>query len=206
MKQPLHRCRNLGSGEPRGTSIRRAEIMDTVRITPSPSTASFASLRPPSSWHSLLRGGIITLCTFALIVSIPVVDAASRDQPQYIVDGLALGDPVAPGSAAYREYKCGPSEQFASFTWCQRRRTEMGKFGVFASVNSILHSQNRATAYVSRYIEPAFFEAGDIQREIERLSQLFGSEPHVLRSPRRLGGPEAIIAHWGDVTLAACRA
>ncbi len=130
-----------------------------------------------------------------------MVDAASRDQPQYIVDGLALGDPVAPGSAAYREYKCGPSEQFASFTWCQRRRTEMGKFGVFASVNSILHSQNRATAYISRYIEPAFFEAGDIQREIERLSQLFGSEPHVLRSPRQLGGPEAIIAHWGDVTL-----
>ena len=48
---------------------------------------------------------------------------------------------MAPKSTTYREYKCHPSEQFESFIWCQRRRTEKSKFGEFTSVNSILHSR-----------------------------------------------------------------
>jgi hypothetical protein len=82
-----------------------------------------------------LRRNVIGFGAVALFVSdAPIQTAAlAEDQTQYIVDGLALGDPVAPKSAAYQEYKCRPSEQFESFIWCQRRRTENGN-----SVNSSL--------------------------------------------------------------------
>lgn len=127
--------------------------------------------------------------------------AVGRDRIQYIVDGLALGDSVAPLSSTYKAYKCRPSEQFAAFVWCQRRRAESGKFGEFSSVNSILHAPNGETAYISRFIEPAYFAKGDIAREFDRLSQRFEISPHVLRSPQRSGNPSGIIAYWGDVTL-----
>lgn len=119
----------------------------------------------------------------------------------YIVDGLGLGDPVAPRSSAYREYRCRPSEQFASFIWCQRHKVENGKFGQFSSVTSILHSTAGATAYVSRYIEPAFFGPGDVKQEIERLSRRFGLDPRILRPSAQLKNQSAVIAYWGEVTL-----
>jgi hypothetical protein len=139
----------------------------------------------------------------ALLASVtPIQPVAAGDQTQYTVDGLALGDPVAPKSATYQEYKCRRSEQFESFIWCQRRRIENGKVGEFKSVNSILHSLDSATAYISRYIEPAYFAPGDIEREIKRLSQRFGAAPHILQSPQRSGSPRGVIAYWGAVTLA----
>jgi S1-C subfamily serine protease len=146
--------------------------------------------------------GFYILALFCSGGTVIPTDALAGNQTQYIIDGLALGAPVAPKSATYREYKCHPSEQFASFVWCQRVRTEQSKFGDVKSTNSILHSEIGATAYVSQYIDPAFFGPGDLKREIERLSQRFGSSPHILRSPRRPNEPEeGVIAYWGDVTL-----
>jgi tetratricopeptide (TPR) repeat protein len=139
----------------------------------------------------------------ALFVGGAPFQAAAQvgDRTQYIVDGLALGDPVQPNSSTYRQYQCNDNDEFASFIWCPRRRTGNGKFGKFTSVNSILHSPDGVTAYVSRYIEPAFFGSGEVQREIERLSQLFGSRPRILESPRQPGEPKGVIAYWGDVAL-----
>jgi len=153
-----------------------------------PSALQYFSALQRLSFHWRQRRDVIGFCILALFCSggtlIPT-DALAGNQTQYIVDGLALGAAVAPRSATYREYKCHPSEQFASFVWCQRVRTEQSKFGDVTSTNSILHSEIGATAYVSQYIDPAFFGPGDIKREIERLSQRFGSSPHILRSPRR---------------------
>jgi S1-C subfamily serine protease len=152
-------------------------------------------------WRS--RCNVIGFCAWAMFVGGGPIQTAAfgGERTQYVVDGLALGAPVAPKSATYREYKCRPSEQFDSFIWCQRRRTENGKFGEFTSVNSILHAPDGATAYVSRYIEPAYFAPGDVEREVKRLSQRFGVLPHILQSPRRSGSPLGVIAYWGDVTL-----
>ena len=127
--------------------------------------------------------------------------AARAESSQYVVDGLALGDPVAPRSSAYQEYRCGPSEQFANFVWCQRHRTEIGKFGEMSTITSILHSSAGTVEYISRYVEPAVFGSGDVGHEIKRLSQRFGSNPHILKSPRSLANIQAVIAYWGDVTL-----
>jgi len=128
-----------------------------------PSALQYFSAFQRLSFHWRQRRYVIGFCVLALFsgggMPIPF-DALARNQTQYIVDGLALGDLVAPKSAAYREYKCRPSEQFASFVWCQRVRTEQSKFGDVTSTNSILHSEIGATAYVSQYIDPAFFGLG----------------------------------------------
>ena len=73
---------------------------------------------------------------------------------KYVVAGLSLGSRVQFDSSEYREYKCGPSDQFDGFTWCQKTRQERG----FANVTySILHSQDGTVVYVNRFQEPAFF-------------------------------------------------
>lgn len=148
-------------------------------------------------------GDIVGFCALTLLIAGPSSQAfaQSGDRTQYIVDGLALGDLVHPNSSIYREYQCRSSEQFASFIWCKRRKIENGRYGQFTSVNSILHSADGATTYVSRYIEPAYFAPGDVEREISRLSQRFGSSPHILRSPQLSGNRRGVIAYWGDVTL-----
>jgi hypothetical protein len=128
-------------------------------------------------------------------------DAHAQAGSPYVIDGLALGGAVAPRSAAYREYRCGSSEQFDSFTFCRRSRAEPGKFGDMSTTTSILHDQGGAAEYISRYVEPAVFLPGDIDREIRRLSQRFGADPHVLRAPRSMANGVAVIAYWGDVAL-----
>ena len=149
------------------------------------------------------RVGVIGLCALASFVGAPAFQtpALAKDRTQYIVDGLALGDMVHPNSFAYREYRCRPSEQFPSFVWCQRNRIERSKFGDVKSTNSILDSPDGTTVYVSRYIDPAFFGPGDVEREIERLSRLFGSAPYILESPKRPSFPRGVIAYWGQVVL-----
>jgi hypothetical protein len=56
-------------------------------------------------------------------------------QSIYVVDGLALGAKVQPDSFAYREYQCGPSEQFSGYTWCQKQKPANGAKGPFIITN-----------------------------------------------------------------------
>jgi Trypsin-like peptidase domain len=155
----------------------------------------------PDRTSARKRHTVAVICATAL----PLIGGSGQgragENSQYIVDGLALGGPVAQNSAAYREYRCRPSEQFPSFIWCKRHKRENGKFGQFSSVNSILHSFDGTAVYVSRFIEPAFFGSGDIDREIERLSQRFELKPRTIRPPLWWKGSQGIIAYWGDVTL-----
>ena len=58
------------------------------------------------------------------------------------------------------------------------------------------------TVYVSQYIDPAFFGPGDIKREIERLSQLFGSS--AAHSENRRSGLRS--RRGGNRLLGRCRA
>jgi hypothetical protein len=66
-------------------------------------------------WRS--RCNVIGFCAWAMFVGGGPIQTAAfgGERTQYVVDGLALGAPVAPKSATYREYKCRPSEQFDSF-------------------------------------------------------------------------------------------
>jgi hypothetical protein len=115
----------------------------------------------------------------------------------YVVDGIALGASSQPP----REYQCSPSEQFAEYTWCQRKRQERGRRGTFSSTNSILHGRGGSVAYVNREIRPAFFARTDIQAEIKRLSARFGAPARETRLPEREDLSIAVIALWGSVQL-----
>ena len=61
-----------------------------------------------------------------------VVTAANgSNNPNFVVDGLAVGATVHPDSPVYKAYKCRPSDQFPAFTWCAIRHPMTGKFGPF---------------------------------------------------------------------------
>jgi hypothetical protein len=130
------------------------------------------------------------------------------DQPgaapasRYVVDRLALGGRLQPDSAAYREYQCMPSEQFPGFTWCQKQRQEK-RPGATSFANSILHSQDGTAVYLNRFIQPATFERGEIEKEIGRLSAKYGEAARVMRMPPTEGvDGTAVIAQWGQIELA----
>ena len=58
-----------------------------------------------------------------------------------------------------------------------------------------------AAVYLNQFINPAFFDGGDLTAEINRLSQRFGYPPRLHSLPRMPDLPEAVIAAWGDVPL-----
>lgn len=126
--------------------------------------------------------------------------AVGPHNPNFVVDGFALGGTVYPDSAVYKAYTCRPSDDFAGFTWCAEHHTEKSKFGPYTSWVTILHSSANKVAFVTQAIIPAFFEPGDVDREIQRLSRGFGQAKILYADPRR-GVPHAVLAAWGAITL-----
>jgi hypothetical protein len=132
-----------------------------------------------------------------------------RQEPQpigsqrsvYAVGGVTLGATVQPESSAYREYKCGPSDQFDGFTWCRKTRKGKERRGKFNAIYSILHSPDGAAVYVNRYQEPAFFGASEPNDDIQRYSLKIGESPRITRMPHGPGFPNGILASWGKVEL-----
>jgi hypothetical protein len=115
----------------------------------------------------------------------------------YVVDGLQLGGKVTFGSPEYSEYQCGPSEQFAGFTWCRRKRQE----GPVSITTSILHAQDGTSVYVNRSIEPATWDPGEIEKNISSFETKYGEKARIIKMPSRPGLPDALIASWGKVQL-----
>jgi hypothetical protein len=126
---------------------------------------------------------------------------AGEASPAYAVDGLVLGSKVKADSAAYREFKCSPSEQFDGFTWCQKSRRENQARGSFDATYSLLHAKDGTIVYLSRYQQPSFFDAKEAGREIQNYAQRFGGTPKITRIPRRSGNIDALLATWGGVEL-----
>ena len=122
--------------------------------------------------------------------------------PDFVIDGIALGGSIDPNGATYRVYSCRPSEDFSGLTRClPNPRTQSGKFGPFTSRVTILHSAANKVVFITQSLIPAFFGAGDVDQEIQRLSQQFGQAARILNADFRPGVPHAILAVWGDVTL-----
>ena len=146
-----------------------------------------------------------TLSAFAGLSPTPVAPSYALSNgpthPDYVVDGLALGAAVYPDSPIYKAYRCQPSEQFASFTWCSIKHAKMGKFGPYASIVTFLHSPENAAIYINQEVTPAFFLPDDVDREIRRLSAHFGQEARVLYGEPRPGAEHSVVAVWGYTTL-----
>ena len=103
---------------------------------------------------------------------------------KYVVDGISLGARVSFKSSDYQEYQCTPSEQFEGVTWCNKQRVEEEARGSYRSSYTIAHSRDGTIYYLNQFLEPAFFNAGEVDNEIERLSGKFG-EP----TTQRIGMP-----------------
>jgi hypothetical protein len=132
-------------------------------------------------------------------------DEFSRTDSQnvaYAVSGVTLGATLQFGSAAYREYKCGPSDQFMGFTWCTKTRKEKERRGTFTATYSILHSSDGRAVYINRYQEPAFWSPNEGNDDIQRYSRTIGEQPRIVPLPSRPGLPNGILASWGKVELA----
>jgi hypothetical protein len=147
------------------------------------------------------------LRTFGTIAQSATMQGTSDPHPTggqssaYAVSGVVLGTTIQFGSSAYREYRCGPSDQFDGFTWCQKTLKEKERRGTFNATYSILHSRDGAAVYVNRYQEPAFFRAGEADADIQRYSRKIGDPPRITRMPHRAGFPNGILASWGKVEL-----
>jgi uncharacterized protein len=131
---------------------------------------------------------------------ITYAEPASITESPYVVDGLRLGGHVAIGNPSYLEYGCNPSEQFAGFTWCQRRRQENSPRGPYMSTNTVLHSADGTALYVNRFLEPAFFAGNEAMDDVRRLGTKFG-EPRFVTAPSVPGAPRTLMAIWGEVVL-----
>lgn len=137
----------------------------------------------------------------------PPNDAVRTDAPRsmqpskYRVDKVALGSIVEFESANYREYQCKPSDQFSGFTWCQKQRNERAPRGDYLSSYSLLHSQDGRLSYLNRYLEPAFFDPGEVSGDIERLTRAFGEQPRTIEMPRNIPNVSGVIAYWGAASL-----
>jgi hypothetical protein len=119
----------------------------------------------------------------------------------FVVDGLAVGAAVHPDSPTYKAYKCKSSDQFVGYTWCAIKHPMTGKFGPYDSWMTILHSDANIAIFILQDVIPAYFAPGDVDREIQRLSQRFGQTATVLNGDARADAPHSVIATWGDVTL-----
>jgi tetratricopeptide (TPR) repeat protein len=135
-----------------------------------------------------------------------IEQAINSLRSKYVVaglDGLRLGGRVSPQSNEYQKYQCTPSDQFEGVTWCNKQRLdEKEPRGPYRSSYSNAHSREGTIYYLSRSQEPAFFNAGEVDTDIENLSGKFGEQPRRVRPHVRLGpNTDGIIAIWGKVTL-----
>jgi hypothetical protein len=108
-------------------------------------------------------------------------ELAQQPSPQssnskFAVEGLAAGGSVHTDSEAYSSYKCRKSIEFPGFKWCAHSR--FGKDGLTTFATTILHSADNVAAFVLEDVRPAYFAAGDSEREIARLSKRFGLPAH----------------------------
>jgi hypothetical protein len=138
-------------------------------------------------------------------------DPLAGQAPIFAVEGVALGSRVRADGVTSRDYKCGPSEQFDGFTWCQKTHRGNELRGPFEATYSILHAKDGTVVYANRYQQPAFLDAGETQREIQGYARRFGGSPRITRMPNRSGisgarisgamTSGAIMAAWGKVEL-----
>jgi hypothetical protein len=173
-------------------------------ITPSDTRISdvLASCRSQADLQQLANTGFqATTEPTHINPGFPRTAQPSTDLSKYKVDKIPLGSTIPFESTNYKEYQCRSSDQFPGFTWCQKQLTERAPRGAYLSSRSILHTADGRVFYLNRYLEPAFFEPGEVNGDIERLSRTFGEQPRSIVMPQRAPGVSGVIAYWGDVIL-----
>jgi hypothetical protein len=139
--------------------------------------------------------------TAALLLAGPAQAQVRLGDPAYAVEGVVLGSKLKLDGAAYRDYKCTPSEQFDAFAWCQRSRRDRERRGPYDATYSVLHARDGTVVYANRHQQPAFFDAGEADNDIQSYARKLGETPRITKMPRRSGTTDAVLAVWGKVEL-----
>jgi TonB family protein len=132
---------------------------------------------------------------------VPVVTRGASSERRFVVDGVALGDVINSNNVTRKGYHCRPSKEFQGFSWCAVSRRLNGKLGPYVEETALLLSESNVAVFISQDLVPAFFPAGDVDHEIQRLSQYFGESARVVTAEPAAGYRHSAIAAWGEVTL-----
>jgi TonB family protein len=132
---------------------------------------------------------------------VPVVTRGASSEHRFVLDGVALGGVIDSDNVTHKGYHCRPSKEFQGFSWCAVSRRLNGKLGPYVEEMAILLSESNVAVFISQDLVPAFFGAGDVDHEIQRLSQYFGESARVITAEPSAGYRHSIIAAWGEVTL-----
>jgi Caspase domain len=134
------------------------------------------------------------------IAAPPSPNYAAPSNPNFVVNGLALGAQLGPQADAAAGYVCRASDDYPGFAWCQSHHAESRKFGAETTWMSVFRSETNAAVEITQAVDPAFFRQGDAEREIQRLSRDFRQQARVIAADLPSGG-HAVIAAWGAVTF-----
>jgi hypothetical protein len=69
---------------------------------------------------------------------------------------------------------------------------DLGKFVAFDSWTTILHSNTNIAAFILQDVMPAYFPPGNVERELDRLSQYFGQRARVITGESRSDAPHSL--------------
>ena len=126
------------------------------------------------------------------------------EELEYKVGGYMLGQEVEPQKLKDEGYNCQPSEVYEGYSFCNASRTEKSPIkGPFAVKTSVLVSPSNNLHYINQVYDPAFWDAGEVEQDIDFRTKKFGSKPTLIK----LANPapallfEATIAVWGSIKL-----
>jgi hypothetical protein len=103
------------------------------------------------------------------------------------------------------EHRCNSSSDFVGFTWCYVHSDEIANSVPFKSYISILINSNNKVVFVTQSVVPAFFRAGDVDREVKRISRGFGLEARFENAEPRPGVPQGCSTHCTESVPNATR-
>jgi hypothetical protein len=118
---------------------------------------------------------------------VPAVPRVASTERRFVVDGVTLGEAFDSNNATNSGYRCRPSKEFQGFSWCAVSRRLNGKLGPYVAETAILLSESNVAVFISQDLVPAFFGAGDVDHEMQRLSQYFGESARVITAEPSAG-------------------
>jgi hypothetical protein len=114
---------------------------------------------------------------------------------------MRVGQTIDLNSTDLNGLDCKPSETFAEASFCTRKRNINNPRGAFVETTSILVSDERKALYINQSLDPAFWNNGEVDSEIDRISRKHKLSAVTKSLPSTNGLPEGTIATWGSIIL-----
>jgi hypothetical protein len=140
---------------------------------------------------------------FAALAVIVLLDASGMSRAaEYVVDGFALGQPIAADDANYASYDCRPSADYDGAIRCTRVQQRKGQAGDLRISSTLIHADGGPTWFESVHAAPVKLSRAALEKEIGDLTRVIGAAPTLVDwRPGYTPDLTAVIAVWGEVEL-----